>query len=360
MPPKKKKPNPISLEWGQSLVGLPMAVPENWWTYCTGYNLHNGKIVSFDQKKERWNLLLDSRDDDELYGMNYEALCKYSDELSSTFDDYHLTYQPVRMHDEEIATAKMRYTKTPACEWSRVEDGVGRVIEPIERDGDEEFSVKITDEEVESLKDDGGEIRYEKVFQWALPKYGDNDDQSIFEFQAARMRNYMKKRVLLDGYKPRYYTGDKVIKADHVARFYGACLGKMLTGGRSIEQIFSTREIFDAVPSIQAAMTKGALEDLTTCLHYSDDWDVDEDQNWEDTYDDVKVEAAASTASHRLKHGRLEDGYNKVCTVLLLLLLLLFESILNSLSSFLPSFLPLRGGKLLLTLASGLLLMKVE
>ena len=188
MLPKKKKPNLISLEWGQSLIGLPMAVPENWWTYCTGYNLHNGKIVSFDQKKERWNLLLDTRDDDELYGMNYEALCKYSDELSSTFDDYHLTYQPVRMHDEEIATAKMSYTKTPASEWSRVEDGVGRPIEPIEWGGDEEFSVKITDEEVESLKDDGGEIRYEKVFQWSLPRYGDNDDQSIFEFQAARMR----------------------------------------------------------------------------------------------------------------------------------------------------------------------------
>jgi hypothetical protein len=107
----------------------------------------------------------------------------------------------------------------------------------------------------------------------------------------------------------------------------------MLTGGRSIEQIFSTREIFDCVPSIQAAMTKGALEDLTTCLHYSDDWEVDDDQNWDDIYKDVKVEAAALTATHRLKHGRLEDGYNKVRTVLMLLLL--FESILN----FIPSLL---------------------
>jgi hypothetical protein len=25
-----------------------------------------------------------------------------------------------------------------------------------------------------------------------------------------------------EGWKPRYYTGDKVITADHVARFYGA------------------------------------------------------------------------------------------------------------------------------------------
>jgi hypothetical protein len=81
------------------------------------------------------------------------------------------------------------------------------------------------------LKDEGGEIRYEKVFQWCLPRYGDDDDQSLFKFQAARMQNYMKKRVLEDNYKPRYYIGDKVITGDHVARFYGACLGKMLTGG---------------------------------------------------------------------------------------------------------------------------------
>jgi hypothetical protein len=52
--------------------------------------------------------------------------------------------------------------------------------------------------------------------------------------------------------------------------------------GRSIDQIFSTGEIFDAVPLIQAAMTKGALQDLTTCLHYSDDWDPDDDGVWDD------------------------------------------------------------------------------
>jgi hypothetical protein len=90
----------------------------------------------------------------------------------------------------------------------------------------------------------------------------------------------------------------------------------MLTGGRSIEQIFSTREILEAVPSIQAAMTKGALQDLTTCLHYSDDWDPKENGVWDDIYKDPKVVAdEEGTVSHRLKHGRLEDGYNKVCTV---------------------------------------------
>jgi hypothetical protein len=84
----------------------------------------------------------------------------------------------------------------------------------------------------------------------------------------------------------------------------------MNNGGQSIDQIFSTREIMEAIPSIQASMTKGALDDLTTCLHYSDDWDPKNNGVWDDIYDDPKVVAHPSTVSHRLKHGRLEDGYN--------------------------------------------------
>ncbi len=33
-----------------------------------------------------------------------------------------------------------------------------------------------------------------------------------------------------DGWSPKFYTGDKVIAGDYVARFYVACLAKMLTG----------------------------------------------------------------------------------------------------------------------------------
>jgi hypothetical protein len=71
----------------------------------------------------------------------------------------------------------------------------------------------------------------------------------------------------------------------------------------------------DDVSSIQAVMTKGALEDLTTYLHYSDDWDPKDDGVWDYIYGDDKVVADEGTAPHRLKHGRLEDGYNKVCSV---------------------------------------------
>jgi hypothetical protein len=225
--------------------------------------------------------------------MAYEAVYEYADENPSTYHEYQPTYQlkPVRDGDDEIETEDgTRCTTTTSEEWNQVstEDGNGRTIDPIECTVGEDFSVKITDEEVELLKDENGKIRYEKV--WCLPRYGEENDESLFEFQAARMRNYMQKRVVEDGFKPRYYTGDKVVIGSHVARFYGACLCRMNNGGRSIDQIFSTREILDDVPSIQAAMTKGALlEDLTTRLHYSDDWDPEDDGVWDDIYDDPKV-----------------------------------------------------------------------
>jgi hypothetical protein len=255
MPPRRPKQPQISTEWSQSLIGLSMKVPQNWWVGGSGYNLHDGKIDSFYVSSQKWNLLLDARDDDDMYLIAYDAVYEYADETSSTFHEYQLTYQSVQDGDEEIETQQARYTKRTWEEWNQVTtedgDGNGHPIDPIECTVDEDFSVKITDEEVELLRDENGEIRSEKVFRWCLPRYGDDDDdESLFEFQAARMRNYMKKRILEENYKPRYYTGDKVIIGGHVASFYGACLGRMLNGGRSIDQIFSTREILDAVPSI--------------------------------------------------------------------------------------------------------------
>ena len=88
------------------------------------------------------------------------------------------------------------------------------------------------------LMDAHGEIRYDKVFQWCLARYGANDDQISFEFQAARMQIFMKKRIIEDGFKPRYYIGNKLITGDHVARLYGAYLCRMNHCGRSLNRYF--------------------------------------------------------------------------------------------------------------------------
>ena len=116
----------------------------------------------------------------------------------------------VRQGDDEIVTEDgTMYSLTPTEEWTRVEeDGSGgRPIEPIEWTGtNEEFTVNITQAGIRLLMDDRREIRYEKVFEWCLPRFGEEESESLFSFQAARMRNYMKKRMIEDGWKPKYFS----------------------------------------------------------------------------------------------------------------------------------------------------------
>jgi hypothetical protein len=40
--------NKIDIEWANSLVGLPLKIPDNWWVGYTGSYLHDGKLVAFD------------------------------------------------------------------------------------------------------------------------------------------------------------------------------------------------------------------------------------------------------------------------------------------------------------------------
>ena len=146
------------------MKGLSIKVPDNWWP---GYNdqiLHDGKIDSFDPLTQKWNLLLDSNDDDALYLMAYDAVCEYSNKQSSTFHEFQLPHQPVYEDDDEIETADgTRYTATATSEWSEVNmhDNGGRSINPVEwpggTDGTEDSTVNITAEELEKLKDDNGE-----------------------------------------------------------------------------------------------------------------------------------------------------------------------------------------------------------
>ena len=82
-------------------------------------------------------------------------------------------------------------------------------------------------------------------------------------------------------YKPRYYKAGKTITTNLVARFYGALLARMLSGNPSNSQMFSTREIFDAVEPVKNSLTLDAMKDLTRCLHFADDWEDTEDEEWE-------------------------------------------------------------------------------
>ena len=87
MPPKTPEEPLISLEWAESLIGLSLKVPQNWWVGCTGY-----KLLDVSQKQI---LLLDARNYDDLYLIAYDAVYEYADETFSTFHKYQLAYQAV-------------------------------------------------------------------------------------------------------------------------------------------------------------------------------------------------------------------------------------------------------------------------
>jgi len=95
------------------------------------------------------------------------------------------------------------YRLTAKEDWKKVGGRTrARTVDPIPFTSDnEEFTVNISDEELERLKDDSDNIRFYKVFQWLLPKYG---DKSFWKFLAARMRNYMIHIMRSDGFKPLY------------------------------------------------------------------------------------------------------------------------------------------------------------
>ena len=126
------------------------------------------------------------------------------------------------------------------------------------------------------------------------------------------MNNYMAYIMKEKQYKPVYYkpSDGVIITGDHICRFYVIMLGRSLCGGKSIEDIWSTRSTFKAEGSIKESMPQDAFKDLCRCLHFADDWE-EEDSQWMDTYPHAKEEPAEDTARHRRKFAVIEDAYNK-------------------------------------------------
>jgi hypothetical protein len=113
------KTNKIDTEWANSLVGLHVKVPDSWWVSFKTSNLNDGTIVSFDSVNEKWNLLLDDKDDDDQYLMAYDALCEYSNKEHSTFNQYQLPYHPVLVGDNAMESEDgTLYSLTPTEEWT--------------------------------------------------------------------------------------------------------------------------------------------------------------------------------------------------------------------------------------------------
>ena len=89
-------------------------------------------------------------------------------------------------------------------------------------------------------------------------------------------------------------------------------MGRMLRGFPSIDGTWSTRESLTAIGAVKESMPKDAFQDIYRCMHFSDDWDEeDDDVDWDAVYGDKKVGPSADAAQHRRKFDHIEDGFNK-------------------------------------------------
>ena len=123
---------------------------------------------------------------------------------------FHLFLCFIRFYFLSFFHSRKTYYKTNPKEWTKINDNGdnGRTVEPIPfTDDNEDFTVNMTPEEVESLKDEAGDIRFSKVMEFCLPRLDDIEagQQTLWEWQAARMRNYMTFLCMYHGFKPKYY-----------------------------------------------------------------------------------------------------------------------------------------------------------
>lgn len=160
------------------------------------------------------------------------------------------------------------------------------------REGEtEEFDVCHSDPELESLKDSFGDIRYERVHDVLLPEIG---GQKYYHWLTARMRHYMVHLIRNEGYKQRYYNPGKgkEILGHHVARYYfGVEICHMLRGFPSVDETRLIRESLFEIGLCSESMPKAAMQDMARCIHFTDDWDIEEDLEWDSVYPEKKRES---------------------------------------------------------------------
>ena len=103
------------------------------------------------------------------------------------------------------------------------------------------------------------------------------------------------------------------IQPHHVERLYGVMMARMLQGDASIKDMYTTRSWFKHNAPAVDSMPRNCLQDLIRLLHFVDDWEIEEDENWDDTFDYPRYDNHEDddTAPHRVKFGIIETEYVK-------------------------------------------------
>ena len=65
-------------------------------------------------------------------------------------------------------------------------------------------------------------------------------------------------------------------------------IARMLSGDPSIAKMYDSRSWFNHCAPAVEAMSRNCLQDLHHLLHFVDDWEINEDENWEYVYDHIE------------------------------------------------------------------------
>ena len=146
-----------------------MKVPAYSWqnhSVRSGNHLYPGKnhFINFEQNQRHFQLQLDNLDEPELHPIRYETILPYADKCNPFYRSFRLPPQLLSNPVNESASTSCEKFKhcirTDLTSWAVLKDNEAeRTIQLIPYKGEsEEFSVKITDEELAGLKDGNGDI----------------------------------------------------------------------------------------------------------------------------------------------------------------------------------------------------------
>ena len=98
----------INPKWGESLVGLCMAVPLSWWPGYSGDNISLGEIAKFDPSASPPFILKIVDKSGNFYGIQYDAVLKCVQVDHVTYSNYHLpdTAQKESAHDDTVVVQR--------------------------------------------------------------------------------------------------------------------------------------------------------------------------------------------------------------------------------------------------------------
>ena len=100
-----KTSNNVDTEWAESLVGLQLDIPNNWWRGFTGKKIHQGEIVELvkSNKSKECLFSVTVKGDDDNYNMRYDAIFEYANKKQPFYCDYNLPMEPVYLTTPKVS-----------------------------------------------------------------------------------------------------------------------------------------------------------------------------------------------------------------------------------------------------------------